>query len=790
MRISVFQRFHILFLVLIFGGCCMSAFAQMSDDQIVEYVKQQSSAGDSQTKIANDLLARGVSRQQIMRIREQLMQMQESSNQVIQPATATENRMREANGERRTDNNHRQNEAVVTTSKIYGHDIFRSKDLSFAPNMNIPTPTDYVLGPGDELIIDIYGSSQQSSSLKISPEGTITIPNEGPVHVAGMTAQKAQAKIRGMIGGHYQDSDILLSVGQTRTVMVNVLGEVQTPGTYTVSAFATVFNALYLAGGVTDIGTLRDVQVSRNGKVISHIDVYDFILNGNLKGNIILQDNDVIRVAPYMNLVTIEGKVRRPMIYEMKQDETLQNLIDYAGNFTGDAYVEKVRVERKNEDGLTVHNVRRFDMGNFLPKDGDIVVVEDIVQRYKNTVTIEGAVFRPGKYKLGEGLVTLKTLIEQAGGLLEQAVTTRAVLHRMKQNRTLETQTVSLGEILAGTAPDVVLRNEDKLIIASTEIIDKLRTLTIEGEVLKPGIYEFSSNETVEDLILRAGGLLESASLTNVEIARRITSAEDNGDSQAMAKIIPITLRDGLVVEEGDDITLMPYDIVTIHRSPDYKEQRIVKVNGEVKYAGSYALSSKEERLSDLITRAGGLTQNAFAGGIKLTRQLKKEDLDLKRLKLESAATAADSAKALTDLQKTTYMVGVDLEKAIKNPGSSSDIVLEEGDEISIPQLANTVKISGEVLFQNTVSYEEGKPVSYYLNQAGGVSKSGRKSRAYIVYANGNVSKARWHKPQPGCEIVVPLKEKKEINPQTTSMWLGMGSTLASIAAVVAAIVK
>lgn len=768
----------------------MPAFAQMSEEQIIEYVKQQSNAGVNQTKIANDLLARGVSRQQILRMREQLMQMQESSNPTVQTQTIIDSRMREANGEHRMGNNQRRNEAVATTSKIFGHDIFRSKELSFAPNMNIPTPTDYILGPGDELIIDIYGSSQQSSSLKISPEGTITIPNEGPVHVAGMTAQKAQAKIRGMIGGHYQDSDILLSVGQTRTVMVNVLGEVQTPGTYTVSAFATVFNALYLAGGVTDIGTLRDVQVSRNGKVISHIDVYDFIMNGNLKGNIILQDNDVIRVAPYMNLVTIEGKVRRPMIYEMKQGETLQNLIDYAGSFTGDAYAEKVRVERKSEDGLTVHNIRRHELGDFLPMDGDVAVVEDVVQRYKNTVTIEGAVFRPGKYKLGEGLVTLRSLIEQAGGLLEQAVTNRAVLHRMKPNRTLETQAISLGEILAGTAPDVVLRNEDKLIIASTEIIDSLRTLTIEGEVLHPGIYKFSSNETVEDLILRAGGLLESASLTNVEIARRITSVEDNVDNKAMAKIIPITLRDGLSVEDGYNITLLPYDIVTVHRSPDYKEQSIVMVNGEVKYAGSYALSSKEERLSDLIIRAGGLTQNAFIGGIKLTRRLKKEDLDLKRLKLETAATAADSAKAMADLQKTTYMVGIDLEKALKHPGSSSDIVLKEGDEIHIPQLANTVKISGEVLFQNTVSYEEGKSVSYYLNQAGGVSKSGRKRQTYIVYANGKVSKARWHKPQPGCEIVVPMKEKKEINPQTTSMWLGMGSTLASIAAVVAAIIK
>lgn len=779
------------FIVLFVWVISLSAFAQMSDTQIIEYVKQQTEAGVNQTQIAQNLLARGVTRDQILRLKSKYEKLTSGYNSSKQNSSSDDKRMRVANGEQRLFDDLDESMDSIPNSKIFGHDIFRAKNLSFEPNMNIPTPTDYILGPGDELTIDVYGVSQQSFELKISPDGNVTLPMEGPIYVAGMTARSAQSKIRAKLGEHYQDSEISLSVGQTRTVMVNVLGEVNTPGTYAISAFATVFNALYLAGGVTEIGTLRDVQVSRNGKVITHVDIYDFILNGNLNGNIILQDNDVIRVSPYMNLVEVEGKVRRPMIYEMKDSETLQNLIDYAGGFTGDAYSGKVRVERKSEDGLTVHNVNRRNMVDFHPMDGDVAIVEDIVKRYKNTVTIEGAVFRPGKYKLDNGTTTIKALIDQAGGLKEQAITTRAVLHRMQANRTLETLPVALGDILAGTTADITLRNEDRLTIASTEIIDSLRTLIIEGEVVKPGIYEYSTNETVEDLIIRAGGLLESASVDNIEIARRITNASDNADGKAMSKIFSISLNPDLTLgDNSSNVTLEPYDVVTVHHSPNYKEQNIVVVTGEVNYAGRYALSSKEERLSDIIKRAGGLTKNAYTGGIKLLRQITKEDRDLKRLKLETATTSADSAKALADLQKTTYLVGVDLEKAIKNPGSSFDVVLERGDSVSIPQLTSTVKISGAVLFQNTVSYEEGKSVSYYLEKAGGVSKDGRKSQAYIVYANGNVSRARGHKPEPGCEIVVPVKEKKEFNPQLTSMWLGIGSTMASIAAVIATIIK
>jgi len=774
-----------LLIVAILIGNSAYAMAQMSDTEILAYVKKQTDAGMNQTQIAQNLVKRGVSVQRLQELKSLYEDTNSDGGERTTGSAVVVSRERLANGEERGEM-----PMIVSEKKIFGHDIFRSKTLSFEPNMNIPTPSDYVLGPGDEIIIDIFGSSQRSMSMKVSPDGSIAIPEEGVFQVAGMTAQKAQKKIISAIGSHYEKSEIKLTVGQTRTVVVNVLGEVVAPGTYTLSAFATVFNALYLSGGVTEIGTLRDVQVSRNGKVIAHIDIYDFIINGNLKGNIMLQDNDVIRVNPYMNLVKIEGKVRRPMYYEMKEGESLKRLLEYAGGFTGDAYRTKVRIERKSEEGLSVHNVAEKEQNSFMLMDGDVAVVGDIVQRYQNTVTVEGAVFRPGKYKMGEDVTSVKSLVEQAGGLLENAVTTRAVLHRMKENRTLETQSVALDQILAGVASDIALKNEDILYVASTSILDSLRVLTIRGEVFNPGQYAFSENEKIEDLVIRAGGLLESASLLNVEVARRVTSAEDNASGKNMAKIYNLSMQNGLVIAGDTDFRLEPYDIVTVHRSPDYQEQRVVTIKGEVKYAGPFVLANKDERLSDLIKRAGGLTVNAYIGGIKLTRKITQEEMDLKLLKLETAVTEADSLAALNDLEKSTYSVGVDLEEALKNPGGSSDIVLKEGDVINIPLLNNTVKITGEVLFENTVAYNSGKTAKYYINQAGGANKMGSRRRAYIVYANGQVSKARWHKPLPGSEVVVPEKIKKEVNPQQVSMWLGMGSTVASIAAVISVMLK
>lgn len=767
----------LLILVTLLSLVTLAANAQMSDDQVVEYAKAQLATGKDSKQVGKELISRGVSIQQLERLKEKYENL---GTDAAASATTVSSRDRVDNGESIPEL-----VEVAGTTKVFGHDIFRSKNLSFAPNMNIATPANYTLGPGDEVVIDIYGASQFSGTFKISPDGSVTIPNEGPVNVAGLTVSQAQSKVVRAIGGHYQDSSIKLTVGQTRTIMVNVMGEVYTPGTYTLSAFATVFNALYMAGGVTDIGTLRDIKVSRNGRIITKVDVYEYILNGRLAGNIMLQDNDVIIVGPYENLVKIEGKVKRPMYYEMKKSESLQSLLQFAGGFTGDAFKSKVRIERTSDDGLTVHNVDEWDFTSFKTEDGDVAVVSGVIERYKNTVKVTGAVFREGKYKLGNTVNSVKTLVDQAGGLIEQAILTRAVLHRMKEDRTMQTMAINLAGIMDGTAPDVILQNEDELIIASNERIVESHKLSIYGDVFRPGTYSYSEGETVEDLIMEAGGLRESASLLNVEVARRIVSSEDNPDGTKMAKIYSVTLKNGLAIEGETGFKLRPFDIVSIHRSPDYQEQEVVYVTGEVNYAGPYVIASKEERLSDIIKRAGGLTKSAFVDGVQVIRRMNSKEIEMQHKKLELANVESDTLALQRDAQKTFYNVGVNLRNALENPGSASDIVLQSNDSIYVPQLNNVVKVSGEVLIPNTVAFEEGKTLKYYLSQAGGVSKQGQKSKAYIVYPNGQVNRAKNGKVLPGCEIVVPQKPERKVDTQTVSLIITAASVMSTIGAVI-----
>lgn len=784
----------LLVLFVLFLSCHITTMAQMSDSQIIEYVKEESEKGKDQKEIAKNLIKRGVSVKQLERLRDKY---QSQNGNAGMPAEGTDiKRLRANNGEVREKDNedkllrYAEFYEEEDTMKVFGRDIFRYSDLSFEPNMNIATPANYTLGPGDEVIIDIYGASQYSGSFVVSPDGSITIPNEGPVNVAGLTVTQAQAKVIRSIGGHYQDSKIKLTVGQTRTKIVNILGEVKVPGTYTLSAFATVFNALYLAGGINDIGTLREIKVSRNGRIITTVDIYDFILNGQLSGNIMLEDNDVIIVGTYRNLVKVEGKVKRPMYYEMKASESLQSLLTYAGGMTGDAYKQNVRIERTSDEGLSVYNVNEWDFSSFKTQDGDVAIIGSVIERYKNTVEVKGAVFREGKYRLNGTVNSIKSLIEQAGGLKEDAFATRAVLHRMKEDRTMQTLTINLAGIMNGDTPDVVLQNEDKLTISSVEELNKQRTLSIYGEVFNPGIYKYSEGETIEDLITEAGGLREAASLHNVEVGRRILSSADNPSGKATAKVFSFTLNDGLTIEGETGFKLHPHDIVTIHKSPNYQEQKVVNVSGEVKYSGTYILSNKEERLTDILKRAGGMTNNAYVNGVQVIRKISKEEMDIQRRKLEVAMNTSDSLEVMKALQKTTYNVGVNLQKAMDNPGSDSDIVMQEGDSIYIPQLNNVVKISGEVLFPNTVAYEKGKRASYYINQAGGISKTGKKSLAYIVYPNGQVSKIRKGEILPGCEIVIPTKPEKKVDTQRTSMWLALASSVSTIAAVLITALK
>ena len=675
--------------------------------------------------------------------------------------------------------------------KVFGRDIFNNKLLSFEPNMNIATPQNYVLGPGDVVIIDIYGASQKSENLTVSPDGDITVPGYGPIKVSGLSVASAQSKIRSTLGSRYSSSSLKISVGQTRSMMVNVMGEVKAPGNYTLSAFATVFHALYMAGGIDDLGTLRNIKVFRGGKQITVVDVYEYILNGRLAGNIRLQENDVIIVGPYDCLVGIQGNVKRPMFYEMRSSESVAQVIKYAGGFTGDAYKKSVRLVRKSGERYSVHNVEEFDMSSFKLADGDAITVDGMINRFENMVEVKGAVFRPGQFELGKSVTSVRSLIEAADGLTEDAFTARGVMYRMKEDRTLETMPLDIAGIMSGSVADVALKNEDVLFIPTQADRVAERIVTIQGEVLSPGTFQFAENETIEDLVLRAGGLTDAASLIKVDVSRRIRDPKALKAGQDISKTYSFALKDGFVVDGDKGFVLEPYDVVQVRRSPGYMEPRNVRVEGEVVFEGSFTLSKKNERLSDLISAAGGVTAEAYVKGARLERTMTDDERARMQKVLEMAQQNSgdkDSVKIAQLATSNIYTVGIDLEKALANPGGDFDIVVREGDRLVVPEYNGTVKISGNVLFPNTVAFTNGKNWKYYINQAGGFGNRSKKSKTFIVYQNGTVSQVGKGKVEPGCEIVVPKKGKRDF--ANLTQWIGIGSSLASLATMVVALTK
>lgn len=814
----------------------------MDDQQLITFIMEERDKGTSQNEIITKLMQRGVDIQQIQRVRRKYeRQINKSGMGYVADESMNKamSRMRTNNGSSRSkattsdsktkvgtgvawqssydpdDINFRryQNElgellpvdsmAMLnemlkrekdSRNRIFGHDLFDNENLSFEPNMNIATPKDYMLGPGDAVIVDVYGASQETFNETVSPDGYITIEGYGPIQVGGMTVAQATSHLRSQLGARYSSSQIRLSVGQTRTITVNIAGEVKTPGTYTMSAFSTVFNALYMAGGIKDLGTLRSIKVYRNNRLLSTVDVYDYIINGKATGNVKLTDNDMIIVDSYDCLVSINGRVKRPMYYEMKSGESLSTLIKYAGGFASDAYRRSVRVIRKNGALRSVHTVGEFDMGTFKMADGDSVTVDSIVNRYQNMAEVIGAVFKPGKYNIGGDITSVRSLIEAAQGVTEDAFTTRAVLHRMKPDRTLEVLSVDLAGVLEGKTTDVVLQNEDVLFIPSEKERLESQTLTILGEVQDPGIYKYAANQTVEDLILQAGGLTEAASTAKIDVSRRIIDPSATSTRDSIAYLYTFDLKDGFVVDSKNQaFHLEPFDVVVVRKSPGYVSQRTVTVEGEVLFEGSYALSKKSERLSEVIKRTGGLTKTAYAMGARLIRRRTSEELARMESLMEAAKRSNKNSKDSIDISSLnlgpTYEVGIELDKALKNPGGDADVVLRSGDRIVVPEYSGTVKINGEVMYPNTVSYVEGKDLEYYINQAGGWSDNSKKKKTYIIYMNGTVAKAdRKHKPMPGCEIVVPTKQRSK--GLSTAELLAIGTSTASIATMIATIVN
>ena len=685
--------------------------------------------------------------------------------------------------------------------KVFGRDIFNNEDLSFEPNMNIATPSSYLLGAGDAVFVDIYGASQKTVEATVSPDGFIVIEGYGPIQVAGLTVDQANSRLRSQLGARYSSSKIRLSVGQTRTISVNIMGEVRNPGTYTLASFASVFHALYMAGGPNEIGTLRNIKVYRNNRLVSTVDVYDYILNGKLSGNVHLGDNDVIVVGAYDCLVNITGKVKRPMYYEMKGSESIGTLINYAGGFTGDAYRKSVRIVRKSGSKYTVHNVNEFDMASFRIADNDSVNIDSIHPRYSNMAEVKGAIFRPGMYQIDDNIYSVKTLIEHADGVTEEAFTAHAIIHRMKADRTLEAISVDVQGIMDGTVADIPLKNEDVLFIPTRQESQNEQTISIHGEVLYPGTYKYAENETLEDFVLQAGGLKESASMHNVLVSRRVSNPHALKADSVLAQTFKFSLKDGFVIDGQQSFHLMPFDEVYIRQSPGYYKQQNVTIEGEVMFAGDYTLTKKNERLSDLFNRAGGATELAYIEGARLERRVN----EIERIRLEELAKmrkeehkrvvqelAINNSRSIGEMAQITnieedtripdtYLVGIELNKALNNPGGNDDIVLREGDRIIIPTYNGTVKIDGEVMYPNSVAFKEGKSAKYYINQAGGYNRYAKKNMAYVIYMNGTVAKVSdGAKIRPGCEIVVP---QKAINRKMgISEYLAIGSTAAAIA--------
>ena len=852
----------IIFSLMLFmvSSMAMAQSSSMTDDQVMSFVVKEHNSGTSNSQIVTKLMQRGVDISQIRRVRARYEReaKQGGLENMSGKASATPSRLRANNGKTREDYAKNTNPSTSTpnathqdvtnrsnyrvsaestdnsdkdeymaiqnemssmypdiepqkkSSKVFGRDIFNNKSLTFEPNMNIATPQNYRLGPGDAVIIDIYGASQKTIQDTVSPDGTVTIEGYGPVSISGLTVSQANARLRGTVGSRYSSSKIRLTVGQTKTIMVNVMGEVKAPGTYTLSAFATVFHALYMAGGINDLGTLRNIKVYRNNRLVTVVDIYDYILNGKLTGNVRLADNDVIVVGPYDCLVNITGKVKRPMFYEMKKNESINSLLKYAGSFTGDAYKKSVRVNRKTGREYSVYNVEEFDFASFRIADGDSVTVEPILNRYANTVEVRGAVFRPGMYNLGEQVNSVRSLIEHAEGLTEDAFKARAVMHRMKTDRSLEVVSVDVEGIMSGKVADIPLKENDVLFIPTRQDKMNERTITIRGEVLFPGTYKYADNETIEDFVLQAGGLTDKASVVNVNVSRRVSDAKALRPDSLIAQTYTLSLKDGFVIDGTPGFILMPFDEVFIRKSPGYTEQQNVTIEGEVLFAGAYTLTKRNARLSDLFKKAGGSTKEAYLKGARLIRKandtekarmeavlkMQREQQQKNLLQLAASSNSgsnlqqvAESAKN-ADLEKFNvpdeYPVGIDLSEAIKHPGSDEDLVLREGDRLFVPQYNGTVKINGAVMYANTVGYEKGKRASYYIDQAGGFASDAVKNKAYIIYMNGKVAKvSHGAKVQPGCEIVVPAKLKRKMSVAET---MSLGTSMSSIAAMIATI--
>ena len=781
-----------------------NAAAQMTDDAVIDYLKSGMAAGKGEKQIGAELLAKGVTQAQAERIQAKLEAPAGSTVSVADQTVGHSVRERHADaGDAKVagvaDVLTAEAADVNTSSsaRIYGHNVFNGQSLTFEPNENMATPENYKLGPGDQVIIELWGYNEATINQVISPEGRISISQIGPVQLSGLTIKDAEAKVRKLLRSKYAsigegNTEVSLSLGQIRTIQVNLMGEVVTPGTYRLSSFSTVFHALYRAGGVTRTGSLREIKVVRGGKEFATIDVYGYLFTGNSESDIRLEEGDVVLVPPYVKIATIFGSVRRPMSYELTRNETLDDLVRYAGDFTGDAYKDDIRLVRNTGNEQEIFTISSSRMKAYPIEDGDVITVGSNLDRFANRIEVRGHVFRPGMFQYGGDIKTVKQLVTRAGGLTEDAFLDRAIILREMDDLTLETVSFDLGAVLSGKAPDVNLKKNDVVVISGIHEIKSRGSFSINGLVANPGEYPFAENTTIEDLILQAGGLLDGASAARVEVARREIDPMSLAPSDTLGTTLSFTLENGLAVGPGKGFVLQPYDVVSIRRSPGFVTPQHVSVEGEVSFPGSYVLLTKDERVSDVIRRSGGVTNHAYLKGGLVVRQTTDEELTLNSAtrRMINQGGGRDSVAVNKLSFSDHYTLGIDLARAVSEPGCADDIILKDGDRIIVPEYLSTVRIQGDVMYPNTVLYQPNKGMNYYIGAAGGYGSRAKRSKVYIVYMNGNVTKGNRAnaKIEPGCEIVVPTK--KDRRQMSTAEILSMGSSAASMTTMIATIVS
>ncbi|MDE6497927.1 MAG: SLBB domain-containing protein [Muribaculaceae bacterium] len=766
----------------------------MTDAQVVQYAKTANAQGKSKEQIGRELMAKGVSKDQLQRIQSQMANAEAASNGAVETtASDSHDALVRATQEQSVSAMDSTAVSDIQPIRVYGQGLFRDRNLTFEPNENLATPQDYRLGPGDEVVIDIWGNNEDHIRLSISPEGRIMVSQIGPIYLNGLTIREANNLVKDMFASKYADvagsgSDISLTLGQVRTIQVDIMGEVATPGTYRISPFSTLFHALYRAGGTTDAGSLRSIEVIRNGRKVSSSDLYDYIFKGKKSTDVRLQEGDVIIVPSYERIVTIDGEIKRPMAYEIKRGETLADLLEYAGGFTANAFTERVNVDRVSNGTHNMAIVDEVDFNTTRLDDGDVVTVGGALKRYDNRVEVRGSVFRPGYYALGTEVGTLSELIKRADGLTEDAFMNRAQLFREKDDLTTELVSVDLAAILAGTANDIELKKNDVLVIASVKEIEPKADVTIDGEINVPGSYPYADHLTVEDLVLMAGGFAPGASEVRINVSRRVIDPEATTLGEMIAEVYTLNAKNGLVVDGNQGFELEPFDIVDVRRSPGYEPQRRVHIYGEVPFYGAYTLERRAERMSDLVKRAGGVGANAYIKGAHLTRQLSEDEKAARdeALKLAMQSSGSDSISIAKVTMGDTYKVGINLEAALANPGGPEDVVLKVGDHLFIPEMVSTVKISGDVLFPNTVAYTPNKKLKHYITQAGGYGSQANKGKAFVVYMNGTVARGKNAPIEPGCQIIVPSKQQG--HKISLAEWLAIGTSAASLGTTAAAI--